>query len=86
MHDSPSDRAIVIGCQSGNVISFGVLAKKCAKCARVARFGLDVYPPHICTINHEGTSGSMEAKLVLQLTVEMYENNSDKNNLQKIGE
>ena len=68
----------MIGCQSGKLISFDVLAKRCVKFARAARSELDVCPPHICTINHEGSSGSMEEKLALQLTVELFENNNER--------
>ena len=83
-YDSPSGHAFMIGCHSGKFISFGVLAKKCAKCTRAARSGLDSSLPHICTINYEGSSGSMEVKLALQLTVDMFENNNNKTYLQKL--
>ena len=29
--------------------------------------------PHICSINHEGSSGSMEAKLALELTTKLFD-------------
>ena len=67
VYDSLSGHAFLIGCRSGCVISYGVCAKKCAKCGSAKRLGIDP-PPHNCTINHEGSSGSMEAKLALRLT------------------
>ena len=72
MYDSPSGHAFMVGCKSGNVITFGVLAKKCAVCSRAVRSGLEP-SPHDCSINHVGSSGSMEAKLALQLTVELFD-------------
>ena len=71
VYDSLSGHAFFIGCRSGKVISFGVKAKKCAKCGRAKRLGINP-PPHSCTINHEGSSGSMEAKLALELTKKLH--------------
>ena len=83
VYDSLSGHAFLIGCRSGCVISFGVCAKKCAKCGRAKRFGIDP-PEHDCTINHEGSSGSMEAKLALRLTEEIYRKKNGRVYLQKI--
>ena len=72
VYDSLSGHALLIGCRSENVISFGVCAKTCAKWSRAIR--LDISPPnHVCTINHEGSSGSMKIKLALKLTVEFFD-------------
>ena len=84
VYDSPSGHALMIGCHSGNITSFGVLAKKCAKCSRAARSGLDNSLPHVCTINHDGSSGSMETKLALQLTVDIFEHNNNNFYLHKL--
>ena len=73
----------MIGCRSGCVVLFGVCAKKCAKCGRAKRLGIDP-PPHDCTIDHEGSSGSMETKLELRLTEQMFENKNGRVYLQKI--
>ena len=62
VYDSLSGHAFLIGCRSGKVISFGVRAKKCAKCTRYKKIGVTP-PTHNCTINHEGSSGSMEENL-----------------------
>ena len=75
VYDSLSGRAFLIGCRSGNVIYFGVCAKKCVKCARATKLGVDP-KSHVCSINHVGSSGSMEAKLALQLTEELYTDKS----------
>ena len=57
--------------------------KKCVKCGRAKRLGIDP-PEHDCTINHEGSSGSMEAKLALRLTEEIYRKKNGRVYLQKI--
>ena len=72
VYDSLSGHAFMIGCRSGKVISFGVRAKKCAKCSTAKRRGTTPVP-HFCTINHEGSSGSMEANLALSLTIELFD-------------
>ena len=72
VYDSLSGHAFLIGCRSGKVISFGVRAKKCAKCSRSKRLGTSPVS-HFCTINHEGSSGSMEAKPALSLTTELFD-------------
>ena len=83
MYNSPSGHAFMIGCKSGNVVNFGVLAKKCAKCSRATRAGLDT-SPHVCSTNHEGLSGPIEAKLALKLTVELFEKKKSNMHLNKI--
>lgn len=60
VYDSLSGHAFLIGCCSGNVISFGVCTKKCVKCTQAIKLGVDP-KPHVCTINHVGLSGSVEA-------------------------
>ena len=75
----------MIGCLSGKGISFGVLRKQCEKCVRAARSGVDGCPPtYVCTKSHEGSSGSMETKLALKLTVDMFERTKQKINLYKL--
>ena len=70
VYDTLSGHAFLIGFSGGKLIVFGVSAKKCTKCGRANR--LRTSPsPHICTINHEGSCGSMEAKLALALTKEL---------------
>ena len=72
-----SGHEFLIGCRSGNVISFGVRSKKCVKCSRYKRLGTSPNV-HRCTINHEGSSGSMEAKLALELTTNMFNDKKGK--------
>ena len=67
VYESLSGHKFLIGCRIGNVISFGVRAKKCAMCGRANI--LCVSPPsRVCIINIADSSGSMEAKLALELT------------------
>ena len=66
IYDSLSGHGYMIGCLSGKVVSFGVRSKKCVKCTRATNKNM-VVKPHFCTINHHGSSGSMEAALALGL-------------------
>lgn len=71
VYNSLSGNTFLIGCRSGNVIHFDTRAKKCAKCARTKRLVTNT-SPHRFTINHERSGRSMEAKLTLDLTKELF--------------
>ena len=71
IYDSLSGHGFLIGCRSGKVIALGVRSKKCAKCTAANKRNTTVQP-HFCTVNHEGPSGSMEAKMALDLTVDLH--------------
>lgn len=63
----------MIGCATANIVSVGIRATKCNICLRANSKDVRV-KPHICPINHIGSSGRMEAKLALYLTVEIIQN------------
>ena len=48
-----------------------VKSKKCTKCASAINKKRQP-KPHFCTVNHEGSSGAMEAELALDLVTEMH--------------
>ena len=62
LYDSLSGHAYLIGCRTGKVIMRGVMQKKCSTCTSYNKRDLPV-PKHICNINHQGSSGSMESIL-----------------------
>ena len=66
VYDSVSGHAYMVGCESGKVISMGVLAKTCAVCRRCNIRGIEP-SPHSCTINYDGSSGGMESTLCVEL-------------------
>ena len=70
VYDSLSGHGYMIGCSGGRVISMGVLCKKCSVCITANRKGIEP-STHSCTINHEGSSGGMEARLCVQLVEKM---------------
>ena len=83
VYDSLSGHAFLVGCRTGMVISFEVLEEKCAKCARAQKLGVNPNA-HSCTINHEGSSVSMEAKLALDLTIQLHNEKNCKAYLKNI--
>ena len=66
VYDSVSGHAYMVGCESGKVISMGVLAMACAVCRRCKRRGIEP-SHHSCTINYDGSSGGMESTLCVEL-------------------
>ena len=70
VYNSLSDHAFVIGCRSGKVLRCGVLQKQCSTCNSYRKRDLPV-PDHPCNINHDRSSGSMEALLCKDLIEEI---------------
>ena len=56
----------MVSCESGKVVSMGVLAKSCAVCRRFNKQGIEP-STHQCTINHDGSSRGMESTLCVEL-------------------
>ena len=71
IYNSLSGHGFMIGCITENLVSVGVRAKKCKRCSYSNSKDVRV-TPHICPVNHVGSSGSIEEKLALDLTVEMH--------------
>ena len=71
-YDSLSGHGFFVGCKNGRVISKGVLKKHCAYCKKFISRNLPV-PPHECNINHDGSAGSMESMLCLQLLTHLHD-------------
>ena len=61
---------VFVGCLPGATISKGVLQKHCSFCTTCIQQNLDI-PKYDCNINHNGSSGSMETILILQLINEL---------------
>ena len=68
--DSPSGHGYFIGCLTGNVIKMGVLSKICSVCKQ-NRTNNKPVPPHSCRKSYDGSSGSMEQYLAVQLCEEI---------------
>ena len=77
VYDSLSGHGYLIGCRTRNVIAMGVLKKKCSTCGVADRRGVEI-PSHTCNVNHVDSSGSMEASLALNLTIDMYNKTKQK--------
>ena len=70
VYDSLSGHAYMIGCLSGKVVQMGVLCKKCKTCSNFNR--KDMEPPiHPYPVNHEASSGAMEARCCCTLLEEV---------------
>ena len=85
-YNSQSGHALLIGGRSRKPIAFVVKSKRCNYCLLWRKktkadlddeesFDSDLIPPHNCTINHEGSSGSMEPQACLEMVVTMFEKN-----------
>ena len=72
VYDSLSGHAYMIGCATGKVINMGVLCKKCSTCRTFNKKQIEP-PLHACPINHENSSGSMEASLCVTLVNEVHQ-------------
>ena len=83
VYDSLSGHGFIIGCRTGKVVGMGVRKKKCKICSKYNRDEIEI-PPHNCQVNHEGSSGSMEAGLALDLIKELYEKSKKKFILNKL--
>ena len=66
VYDSLSGHGYFIGCRTGKVVAMGVKKKRCRTCLMYNEDGA-IMPPHNCNVNHEGSSGSMEGDLCLDL-------------------
>ena len=54
-------------CRTKNVVSMGIMTKKCSKCLRFNRLGDRVPKPHVFTVKWEGSSGAIKSALALKL-------------------
>ena len=61
----------MIGCSTDKVVSIAVRGKKCDKCTIANRKNVEA-KAHYCTVNHNGSSGSMEAIVALDLTTDVH--------------
>lgn len=73
--NSKSGHALIIGMETRKVIAKSLCSKGCGFCKTwYTRNSIDeAPPPHECFINHEGSSGCMEPKAVLQMYVWLFE-------------
>ena len=71
-YDSNSGHGVLIGSLSGKVIAFKVRSKSCRICSFWGSKKMTP-PTHICTRNHFGSSKSMEADVILELCVELWD-------------
>jgi hypothetical protein len=66
----------MMGCLTRKVVALGIKSKLCHACTAFSninkRTAEDVIPDHTCWKNHNGSSGSMEAAVCLELVVELY--------------
>ena len=72
VYDSLSGHGFFIGQKTGKCISYGVLKKKCSICQQTNETE-EQQKPHRCSINHKGSSGSMEIQLALKIPHNLYE-------------
>ena len=63
---SLSRHAYMIGCDSGEVVRVGVLRKKIATYSRYNKQDPE-HPIHQCTVNHDTSSGVIQAKFCCTL-------------------
>jgi hypothetical protein len=78
-YNSPSGHALYMGGKTRKPISLCIKSKLCNICSAWTSnsknpVGIDP-PPHQCTKNHDGTSGSMEPQACLEMTVDLYDHN-----------
>jgi hypothetical protein len=76
-YNSNSGHALYVGSKTRKPISLSIKSKICNACSAYKKSkyfveGLDA-PLHYCTNNHDGTSGAMEPKACLDMTVDLYE-------------
>jgi hypothetical protein len=83
VYDSLSGHGFIIGCRTGKVVGMGVRKKKCKICSKYNRDEIEI-PPHNCQVNHEGSSGSMEAGLALDSIKELIEKSKKKVHIKQI--
>ena len=62
-----------VGTAIGNVVAKGVLQKLCSVCPTYSKKDIHV-PHHECRINHNCSSGSMEAILCMKLLTHLHKN------------
>ena len=77
IYDSLSGHGFMIGCNTGKVVAVAVRAKKCNKCTIANRKEVES-KAHYCPVNHDGSSGSMEAIVALYLTTDVHTNSKGK--------
>ena len=64
--DSPLGHGYFTGCMTGNVIKMGVLSKVCSICKQYSTTNKSILE-HTCRKTYEGSSGSMEQYLAVEL-------------------
>ena len=72
VYNSLSGHAYFIGCRTGKVFKCGVLQKSCVTCTSYQKRDLPI-PNHLCNVNHNGSSGSMESLLCCQMIEELHD-------------
>ena len=76
-YDSLTGHAFLIGCLCKKIIAARIASKKCSTCAIKREEGEEA-PPHLCPLNHEGSSKSMEADSALIVVKEIFRKNNKK--------
>ena len=71
-YDSLSGHAFLVSCHLRKVIAAKITCKKCNTCSRFGEEN-EMYKPHKCPLNHEGSSKGMESEAALQIVCEMHE-------------
>jgi hypothetical protein len=75
-YDSNSGHAFLVGTRTRKPIARCLKSKFCRICSyHMTRKHLtnDQVPEHECTVNHEGSSGSMEADALIEMTEELHD-------------
>ena len=75
MYNSLTVHGFMIGFKTGKIVALAVRAKKCAKFSLANKNSVRVIP-HTFPVNHGGSSGSMEAKVALDLTSDIHSNSN----------
>ena len=77
IYDSLSGHGFMIGCSTGKVVDVAVRGKKYNKFTIANKKEVEA-KAHYCTVNHNGSSGSMEAIVALDLTTDVHTNSKGK--------
>jgi hypothetical protein len=76
-YNSASGHALFVGGKTRLPISYILKSKLCCYCRAWSKRhdpAIDPSPPHNCKMNHEGSSGAMEAQSCLDMTIALYDN------------
>jgi hypothetical protein len=74
-YNSQSGHGTLFGCKTRKIIGLVIKSKLCCYCSSFKRKnpGLEDVPPHLCWMNHDGSSGSMESIGAVEVVVESFD-------------